>query len=166
MIRKGTYSDIDEILKVTKLCALHLIENKIYQWNEHYPNKEVFIADVKRNELYVLEKKSILIGCIAISTLMDDFYKPLKWLTSNKNNLYIHRIAIHPDHQGNGYAQQLMAFAETYAKKNLFASIRLDTFSQNLRNLKFYEQRGYQRLESIYFPKQSEYPFYCYEFIV
>ena len=166
MIRKGTYSDIDEILKVTKSCAFYLIEKQIYQWNEHYPNKEAFSEDVKRNELYVFEINSIIVGCIAISTLMDDFYKPKKWLTSNKNNLYIHRLAIHPIHQGKGYAHQLMAFAETYAKENLYTSIRLDTFSQNSRNLKFYEKRGYQRLESIYFPKQSEFPFYCYELII
>ena len=166
MIRKGRYADIDKILEVSKLCALHLIENKIYQWNEHYPNKEVFIEDIKRNDLYVLEKNSTLIGCIAISTLMDDFYKPLKWLTPNKNNLYIHRLAIHPKSQSNGYAQQLMAFAESYAKENFSTSIRLDTFSQNSRNIKFYEKRGYQRLEGIYFPKQSKYPFYCYELII
>lgn len=166
MIRKGTYSDIDEILKVTKSCAFYLIENQIYQWNEHYPNKEAFSEDVKRDELYVLEVSSKIVGCIAISTLMDGFYKPLKWLTPNKNNLYIHRLAIHPESQSNGYAQQLMAFAEAYAKENLYTSIRLDTFSQNSRNIKFYEKRGYRRLESIYFPKQSEYPFYCYEFII
>lgn len=166
MIRKGTYSDIDKILEITKSCAFYLIENQIYQWNEHYPNKETFIADVKRNELYVLEIKSILIGCIAISTLMDGFYKPLKWLAPNKNNIYIHRLAIHPECQGKGYAQKLMDFAEAYAKENRFTSIRLDTFSQNSRNLKFYEKRGYQRLEGIYFPKQSKYPFYCYELII
>ena len=166
MIRKGTYSDIDEILKVTRSCSFYLIENQIYQWNEHYPNKEAFSEDIKRNELYVFEINYIIVGCITISTLMDGFYKPLKWLTSNKNNLYIHRLAIHPEHQGKGYAHQLMAFAEAYAKENLYTSIRLDTFSQNSRNLKFYEKRGYQRLESIYFHNQSEYPFYCYEFII
>jgi ribosomal protein S18 acetylase RimI-like enzyme len=166
MICKGKYSDIDKILEITKSCAFHLIDHKIYQWNEHYPNKDAFIEDVKRNELYILKIDSTLVGCITISTFIDDFYKPLKWLTPNKNNLYIHRLAIHPKYQGKGYAQQLMAFAETYAKENSFASIRLDTFSQNLRNLKFYEQRGYQRLEGIYFPKQSDYPFYCYELLL
>lgn len=166
MIRKGTYTDIDKILEVTKSCALHLIDAKIYQWNEHYPNKEAFTEDVNRDELYVLLENSTLVGCICISTLMDAFYEPLKWLTPNKNNLYIHRLAVHPKCQGKGYAQRLMSFAEAYAKENRFNSIRLDTFSQNLRNMKFYEQRGYERLGLIYFPKQSEYPFYCYEFIV
>ncbi|WP_445732400.1 GNAT family N-acetyltransferase [Mariniflexile sp.] len=166
MICKGKYSDIDKILEITKSCALYLIDNQIRQWNEHYPNKEAFSDDVKRNELYILKIDSILVGCISISTFMDDFYKPLKWLTPNENNLYIHRLAIHPKHQGKGYAQQLMAFAENYAQENHFSSIRLDTFSQNLRNLNFYERRGYQRLEGIYFPKQSVHPFYCYELLL
>ena len=75
-------------------------------------------------------------------------------------------MAIHPKYQGNGYAQQLMTFAENHAKEKNHVSIRLDTFSQNLSNLKFYEHRGYLRLEGIYFPNQSEYPFYCYELIL
>ena len=59
-----------------------------------------------------------------------------------------------------------MDFAENYAKDNSHISVRLDTFSKNKRNLKFYESRGYQRLDGIYLPKQSEFPFYCYELIL
>jgi len=70
---------------------------------------------------------------------------------------------VHPKFQGEGYAQKLMAFAENYAKKYNYNSIRLDTFSENIRNQNFYEQRNYTKLEAIYFPNQSEYPFYCYE---
>ena len=68
--------------------------------------------------------------------------------------------------QGQGYAQQLMSLAEEQARQQGFESIRLDTFSQNPRNQQFYEQRGYQRLGNIYFPKQSEHPFYCYELLL
>jgi ribosomal protein S18 acetylase RimI-like enzyme len=97
---------------------------------------------------------------------MDEEYHSINWLTKNNNNLYIHRVAIHPEHQGKGYAQQLMGFAENFAIENNYTSIRLDTFSQNTRNQKFYELRGYKRLGNIYFPKQSEHPFYCYELIL
>ena len=62
--------------------------------------------------------------------------------------------------------EKLSKIFEKYAKEKKFASVRLDTFSVNKRNLKFYESRGYQRLEGIYFPKQSEFPFYCYELIL
>lgn len=166
MIRKGTSQDINTLVSLTKACAAAMISNGIYQWNNFYPNKNAFIADLKRNELYVLEVGNLLIGCITISTFMDDIYRPVSWLTPNKNNIYIHRLAVHPNHQGKGCAQQLMDYAEAYAIKNNYASIRLDTFSQNPRNQKFYELRGYKKLEDIYFPKQSEFPFYCYELIL
>lgn len=166
MIREGTIKDIDAILNITKTCARHMINKQIYQWNEHYPNKKAFENDIIRKELVVIETKSELIGCITLSTFMDDEYIPVSWLTPNENNLYVHRLAVHPEFQGKGFAQKLMDYAENYAKTNSFASIRLDTFSKNERNQKFYEVRGYQRLGNIMFPKQSKYPFYCYELVL
>lgn len=163
MIRKATSSDIESILLITKACARHMISNGIYQWNEHYPNAEAFQNDIKRDELYVLINENDILGSVVISTLMDDEYNNIQWLTPNDKNIYIHRLAVHPDYQGRGFAQKLMDFAEKFALEHGYRSIRLDTFSQNNRNQKFYELRGYKRLGSIYFPKQSEHPFYCYE---
>ena len=160
------FRDIDTIMAITKACAKHMISKGIYQWNEHYPNRDAFVKDVKRNELFVLEINGEIMGSLVISTLMDNEYQPIDWLTENKNNIYIHRLAVHPAFQGKGYAQQLMDFAEAYAIENNYTSIRLDTFSQNKRNQNFYELRGYKRLGDIYFPKQSEYPFYCYELVL
>jgi ribosomal protein S18 acetylase RimI-like enzyme len=97
---------------------------------------------------------------------MDYEYIPIEWMTVNENNVYIHRLAVHPSQQGKGFAQEMMDFAEVSAKERNFVSVRLDTFSQNIRNQKFYELRGYKRLGNIYFPKQSEHPFYCYEYIL
>jgi ribosomal protein S18 acetylase RimI-like enzyme len=166
MIRKAVASDIEPILVLTKACAQAMIAKDIYQWNAHYPNAKAFQNDIKRNELYVLEIENEVAGCIVVSTHMDEEYVPIQWLTENKNNIYIHRLAIHPKYQSLGYAQQLMTFAEQYAIDNNYSSIRLDTFSQNKRNQKFYELRGYKRLADIYFPKQSEYPFHCYELVL
>jgi ribosomal protein S18 acetylase RimI-like enzyme len=166
MIRKGKLEDIEAIMSLTKDCAKAMIARGVYQWNEHYPNKLAFENDVTRNELYVLEIEGVIRGTIVISTFMDNEYIPITWLTKNMNNIYIHRLAIHPELQGKGFAQQLMDFAEQYAIDNNYASIRLDTFSQNKRNQKFYELRGYKRLGDIYFPKQSEYPFHCYELVL
>ncbi|WP_299223344.1 GNAT family N-acetyltransferase [uncultured Psychroserpens sp.] len=166
MIRKATLDDINKIMEITKACGKHMIANGIFQWNDSYPNKTAFETDVQRSELYVLDIEDCVRGCIVISTFMDDVYKPVKWLTTNQNNIYIHRLAVHPKYQGQGHAKQLMDYAEEFAKTNTFISIRLDTFSQNKRNQKFYELRGYQVLENIYFPKQSEHPFYCYELML
>lgn len=164
MIRKATVLDLNSIMQITKACAKHMINQQIYQWNEHYPNRNAFKNDVQRGELYVYMQNNICMGCIVITTIKDVEYVPIDWLTKDKN-IYIHRLAVHPKYQGKGIAQQMMTFAENYAKTNGYFSVRLDTFSQNKRNQKFYETRGYKRLGNIYFPKQSKHPFYCYELV-
>ena len=75
-------------------------------------------------------------------------------------------LATHPEQWGSGLGQELMDFAKNFAREEKYESVRLDTFSLNKRNHKFYEARGYQRLGNIYFPKQSEAPFYCYELLL
>ncbi len=166
MIVPSKISEIPEILLLTKRCAAAMIAKGIYQWNEHYPTQQAFEKDIERKELYVYKLEEKIIGTVVISTLMDEEYIPIDWLSPNENNLYIHRLAVHPSFQGQGYAVQLMDFVEAFAKAHNATSLRLDTFSQNKRNQAFYEQRGYQRLGNIYFPKQSEHPFYCYELLL
>jgi len=163
MIQLAKKEEIPELLAITRACAKNMISQNIFQWNEQYPSKTAFENDVLRKELYVLTSEEKIIGCIVLTPKMDEEYLPIKWLTSNQNNLYIHRLAIHPTFQGKGFAQKLMNFAEEFAIKNNYNSIRLDTFSKNDRNQKFYELRAYKKLGNIYFPKQSEFPFYCYE---
>lgn len=166
MIVPAKISEIPEILSLTKACAQFMIAKGIYQWNEHYPSPQAFERDINRNELYLLKKEERIIGTVVISTHMDEEYVPVDWLSPNNNNLYIHRLAVHPDFQKQGYAIQLMEFAEAFAKAKKTTSIRLDTFSQNPRNQKFYTTRGYQKVGEIAYPKQSEFPFYCYELLL
>jgi len=166
MIRKATLKDLDAILKITNSCAEKLISKNIFQWNDSYPSRKAFKNDIHNDWLYVREEKGKVIGSICISDFMDEEYIAVKWLSTNNNNIYIHRLAIDPTHQGQGFAQKMMNFAENFAKKNDYQSIRLDTFSMNLRNQRFYKQRGYKKLGSIFFPNQSKEPFYCYELVL
>jgi len=166
MIRHAKISEIKDILNITRACAAKMSDNGIFQWNENYPSESTFLNDLKRNELYVKEIKGKVIGTIVISTLMDEEYVPVQWLTPNGNSIYIHRLSVDPMYQGKGFAQELMDFGEAYSKSNGFVSVRLDTFSQNKRNQRFYEQRGYQKLDNIFFPKQSTHPFHCYELVL
>lgn len=163
MIRLAKKEEIIELLAITRACAKNMISKNIFQWNEEYPSKSAFENDEIRKELYVLIYQKQIVGCIVLTPKIDKEYLPIKWITPNKNNLYVHRLAIHPNFQGKGFAQKLMTFTENFAIENNFKSIRLDTFSKNTKNQKFYELRGYKKLGSIYFPNQSEFPFYCYE---
>lgn len=166
MIRKAKIEELQEIKSLTEACAKAMIEKEIYQWNEHYPSREKLRNDINKKELFVYEEHGRILGIIVITESIDEEYLPVKWLTEGNSNLYIHRLATHPEVWGQGYAQKLMDYAEDFAKKNKYESVRLDTFSQNRRNQKFYESRGYKKLENIFFPMQSQHPFYCYELII
>jgi ribosomal protein S18 acetylase RimI-like enzyme len=166
MIRKAKPSEIDKIITITRACATKMSAEGIFQWNTAYPNKEAFRKDVQRSELYVLIKAETIIGCITISTEKDLEYNAIDWLTPDGFNFYIHRLAVHPGFQHQGNAKKLMDFAEAFAKKQKAVSVRLDTFSKNNRNQRFYEARGYKKLGDVYFPRQTEFPFHCYELVL
>ncbi|TDT46168.1 ribosomal protein S18 acetylase RimI-like enzyme [Maribacter spongiicola] len=166
MIVPAKISQIPKILIMTDACRIAMEANGIYQWTTDYPSKQAFEKDIERNELYVLQHDNEIVGCIVVSLFMDEEYTSVNWLTENINNYYIHRLAVHPNFQSKGFAQRLMAFGENFARENNAVSVRLDTFSQNKRNQKFYEQRGYTKLGDIFFPNQSEHPFHCYELVL
>ncbi len=153
-------------MRLTEACAADLRSKGIYQWNEHYPSREAFRTDLKRGELWVLKPEGRLIGTVVLSKVMDAEYRAVEWLSPSVDNRYVHRLAVLPEFQGRGYARKLMDHVEARAREEGAASIRLDTFSQNKRNQRFYEQRGYTRLGSVYFPHQSPDPFYCYELLL
>jgi N-acetylglutamate synthase-like GNAT family acetyltransferase len=135
-------TDLDGVMRIIKACAADLISKKIFQWSEKYPSSEVFKNDIDKNTLFVAKHKSKIIGCVALCSKKDIEYKK------------------------KGIGKSLMDFTEEYAKKNQFKTVRLDTFSQNKRNNKFYKSREYVKLGDVFFPMQSEYPFHCYEKII
>ena len=166
MIRKATLKDLHTVKSITEACAVALNQQGIFQWNEHYPSLAVFQQDIAQNALYVYEHQAQVAGCIMLSPVKDRVYETVHWLTPDTKSLYIHRLAVHPEFQKKGLGGQLMDFAEQFAIAKAYQSIRLDTFRQNPANQQFYEKRGFQKLDPIFFPKQSPHPFYCYEKIL
>ena len=163
MIRKAVVEDIPQIKKITEACAQHMIDQGIYQWNKNYPSLEVLTKDVKANNVYVYLVEQKIVGTVMFSMEMDDFYHEIDWLTQDAKQLYVHRLAVHPHYQKQGIARALMDFGEALAKEKKCLSIRLDTFSKNPRNNRFYQARQYQQVGQVFFSQKSEHPFYCYE---
>lgn len=163
MIRKAEHADLTTIKKITEACTQHLIDQNIFQWNLNYPSLAVFKKDIEEDALYVYLNKEKIVGCIMFSEEKDPLYNTVNWLTPDGQNLYIHRLAVHPKYQKLGIARQLMDFAENFAQHSQMKSIRLDTFSQNPRNIRFYKARGYNYRGDVYFVNQSKHPFHCFE---
>ena len=162
-IKKAIIENIDSIMEIVAKCTQHMIYKGIFQWNDNYPARETFLKDIEDENLYVIFKKDKIIGCVSFCNKMDEFYEKVEWISDSKNNVYVHRLAITPIEQGNGYSKILMNYIEKESKIRNVDSIRLDTFSVNEKNNKLYEGLGYKKLGQIYFRKQSDYPFNCYE---
>ncbi len=166
MIRAAKQEDLPYILNITQACARDMISKNIFQWNEQYPNLAAFQKDLDRGELYVLEGQKNILGAVVVSDFMDTVYEPIQWKTPTGKNIYIHRLCVHPEHQGKGLAQNLMDFAEAKAQQEGYLSVRLDTYSLNKRNVNFYTKRGYAQLGDVYFPVKSKAPFHCFELVL
>ncbi|MCH2223716.1 MAG: GNAT family N-acetyltransferase [Crocinitomicaceae bacterium] len=167
MITIGQAHQIDEIISVTKACGRHLFENGIDQWDANYPDRESIKNDLETESLFVYQEENIILGLVVLNESQDEEYAEIDWLTDdNAKNLIVHRLAVSPEHQGKGIARKLMDHAEAYGVKQGYTSIRLDTFSQNPRNQKFYRNRGYTELGSVFLKYKKDHPYYCYELLL
>lgn len=161
-------SQAEEIFKIYDDCRKAMQSAGIYQWQNEYPALENIKQDIEDKTLYGYYENGIengkCIGAVCISTFQDEEYKEIAWQGPDENVIVIHRLAVNPDFQSKGIARLLMDFAEDYAKKENYSAIRLDSYSQNKRAVRFYENRGYQKRGECFFAGRDM-PFYCYELI-
>ena len=142
-------------------------ENGIDQWDENYPDYASIERDLKTETLFAFRDGEAILGIVVLNETQDEEYGEINWSTSESDqNLVVHRLAVDPTHQGKGIARKIMDFAENFARERQYDSIRLDTFSQNPRNQRFYINRGYTDLGSVYLKYKKEHPYVCYELLL
>lgn len=161
-IKKGQLSDLEELFQIYLNGKFELERNGIYQWTDNYPTKSIIENDLRKGVLFILKNDNEIIGAVNISEEQETEYQSVHWEFDSSKVLVIHRLVIDPKHQGQGYAKQLMNFAEDLAIDNHYSSIRLDAYSQNKRVIQFYKKRDYFIRGDVNFP-QREYPFHCME---
>ena len=167
MISNGKPEELDAILSLTRACGKHMRENGIDQWDENYPDRKSLKRDIESNTLFAYREDDVVIGIVVLNETQDAEYAEVNWSTSESDrNIVVHRLAVSPNHQGKGIARKIMDFAEEWAQTNDFDAIRLDTFSQNPRNQRFYKNRGYTELGTVQLSYKKEYPYFCYELLL
>lgn len=60
------------------------------------------------------------------------------------NTCYIHKLFVHPDYRGNGYANNILNYFEDYIL-NLYPNIKFELYTSaiSVRNLNFYKNHGF-----------------------
>ena len=151
MIRQGEIRHIESIEQLFAACVKDMLARQVLQWDTSYPTRKNFEEDIANGSLYCVEKQGVVQGVITLNEVQDPQYKNLDWQYIGTKILVVHRLAVHPNFQGQGIALKLMQFAEQYATKNRYIAIRLDAFEGNPRSQFFYRKLGYEAIGKVQF---------------
>ena len=160
--------EIDSILKLFLNVKKKLLKQGIFQWKESlndYPGKKEIDEAFNRNELFVLEIDSKIVGSVIMNQNTAPEWNNILWINQNNPFLVLHALMISPENQGMGMGSKMIKHCLTFAKVNNYQSIRLDCFSKNISSIKLYEKNGFQNLGKVFFPFKSKgnEEYFCYE---
>ena len=162
LIRRATSDDLAALAAVVRRVVPQMRAQGNLQWDDSYPNHEVFQADISHGQLWVAEITGRIAGVIAITNTPEPDYVQADWVNALPA-LVIHRLAVDPEFQGNGVARELMHQAETVAAKQGISVIRVDTNIENLATQQLFPSLGYRFAGEISLSMRPGQRFLCYE---
>ena len=165
IIRKANKTDLKNIMKMYKSCVTGMLENGINQWDDTYPNTEIISEDLNVGTYYVAEIDGTIIGGVNIDKNQDNTYLTLDWEDKSDSFLVVHRLGVKEEFWNKKIGKYLMLFTENLVIEKGLKSIRLDTYSGNLKAIEFYRRIGYSELGTIDLKPDKE-KYYCFEKII
>ena len=165
IIRKANKTDLKNIMKMYKSCVTGMLENGIDQWDDTYPNTEIISEDLNVGTYYVAEIDGTIIGGVNIDQNQDNTYLTLDWEDKSDSFLVVHRLGVKEEFWNKKIGKYLMLFTENLVIEKGLKSIRLDTYSGNLKAMEFYRRIGYSELGTIDLKPDKE-KYYCFEKII
>lgn len=157
--------ELDAITEMYAAVTSHMRARGIDQWDQYYPTKPVFQNDLHNGNLYGIQQDGRWIGAVVVNEEQDKEFEGLPWQDLSGKPMIIHRLAVHPDYQGQGIGKKLLQFAEAAATSHLYTSIRLDAYSANPSAMGMYVKAGYTRIGEVRYPFRKH-PFIVFEKVI
>jgi GNAT superfamily N-acetyltransferase len=132
------------------------------QWDQHYPNPEVFTRDIGLAQLWIAQIDGQLAGVAALTSDQDPEYVQVGWDIAEPA-IVVHRLAVDPAFQGRGVAIALLAQAEAIARERNILQLRVDTNTQNKVTQRLLPKLGYRLVGEIGLEFRPGLRFFCYE---
>lgn len=139
IITKANALDLDSIMEIIDQAKAYLKSQKIDQWQDAYPNKDVLENDITHDSLYVVKEDNLIIGVFCVGDYeptYDVIYKG-EWST-NRDYVVVHRFAVRNEYKGKGVAKYIF----DYVKKD-HGYIRVDTHPENKSMIKCLYNNGF-----------------------
>ena len=134
-IRPFQTEDEASVVSLWQLCELTV------PWNNPY--KDIARKLKVQPELFLVG----MLDSLLIATVMGGYDGHRGW---------INYLAVHPDFQGQGYAQQVMENVESELRKRGCPKINLQIRSGNARVLTFYQKLGFSDDQALSMGKRLE----------
>jgi len=163
MLRLAHTSDLPALMALVRRVVPLMRADGNLQWDDGYPNEQVFEHDIDQSELWVAEPApGALAGVAAITTQQSPEYAHVGW-NIHEPAIVIHRLAVDPAYRGAGVAVPLMQQAEAVARERAISVLRVDTNSKNPATQRLLPRLGYTLAGEIDLDYRPGLRFYCYE---
>jgi len=165
LIRLATTGDIPAIMQTIRRVVPLMRDSGNLQWDEQYPNPEVFTRDIEFAQLWAAEIDGQLAGIAALTTDQEPEYAHVGW-DITEPAIVVHRLAVDPAFQGRGVSIALLEHAEAVALQRGIAQIRVDTNTQNRVTQRLLPKLGYSLVGEIGLEFRPGLRFFCYDKIL
>ena len=155
-IRLASDADLPGVMRLVEAVIAGMRAQSIEQWDEVYPAADTLSTDIADGALRTCAVGDDPVGAIFV---IDEHHDPnwrVPWTPVNGPAAVVHRLMVHPRHQGRGLARALMEYAEGLARKRGCRAVHLDAFSQNPQALNLYRRLGYRQVGTVTLRKGSE----------
>ena len=160
-IRKTAESDLIALMPIFDEARSTIAALGIDQWQNGYPNREVILSDIDKEQSYCVLPDGEIIGTFALIEDGEPTYDKIfdgEWLTGNENAHYfaIHRVAISVKSRGKGISTAIIDYCADKARKAERKSLRIDTHKGNIVMRKMLEKHGFIHCGTIYLENGDE----------
>lgn len=141
-IRQAVIQDIPAIEAMYKQRVLFNDAHDIHQWNLEEVSWKAFEELYKIDDYYVGECEGTIV-CGFFLVDVDELY----WKECKKGEaLYLHKICVHPEWKGRGYADALIEFFKEKAAYEGYPYARLDVREYKGKLRAMYERHGFTQV--------------------
>jgi ribosomal protein S18 acetylase RimI-like enzyme len=161
-IRLAELTDVPAIMHIIRQVVPVMQATGNFQWDDTYPNPQVFENDIAQSQLWVAVINDTVAGVTAITTDQEAEYAAVGW-DITQPAIVTHRLAVDPAFAGKGIAAALLMQAEHIAIDRKIAILRIDTNTKNQATQKLFPKLGYVYAGEIGLGFRPNLSFYCYE---
>jgi len=159
---RATPDDVPAIMAIIRRVVPLMRAAGNLQWDDLYPNPEVFSRDIEKQQLWVVEIDHSIAGVAAITKDQEPEYARVGW-DITEPAIVVHRVAVDPEFRGRGIAEALMRQAETVATERGITVLRVDTNTQNVATQRLFPKLGYTLSGETELGFRAGLRFLCYE---